>query len=91
MDLTAIPQLARGVRFSDAAGEETTLMVPEGILRLKGPGRRIVELCNGNRTIADIVEVLTAEYSAGDPVPDASSGQASASILVSLWLLPPTR
>jgi pyrroloquinoline quinone biosynthesis protein D len=68
MDLTAIPQLARGVRFSDAAGEETTLMVPEGILRLKGPGRRIVELCNGNRTIADIVEVLTAEYSAGDPV-----------------------
>lgn len=67
MDHNAIPRLARGVRFSDAPGEEATLMVPEGILRLKGPGRRIVELCDGNRTIAELVQTLTAEFSAGDP------------------------
>jgi pyrroloquinoline quinone biosynthesis protein D len=67
MEFTEIPRLARGVRFSDAAGEETTLMVPEGILRLKGPGRRIVELCDGNRTVTQIVEALTLEFAAGDP------------------------
>jgi pyrroloquinoline quinone biosynthesis protein D len=67
MEFTEIPRLARGVRFSDAAGEETTLMVPEGILRLKGPGRRILELCDGNRTAAQIVEALTLEFAAGDP------------------------
>jgi pyrroloquinoline quinone biosynthesis protein D len=68
MEFTEIPRLARGVRFSDAAGEESALMIPEGILRLKGPGRRIVELCDGNRTVTQIVETLTLEYAAGDPV-----------------------
>jgi coenzyme PQQ biosynthesis protein PqqD len=43
-------------------------LIPEGALRLKGPGRAIVELCDGQRATREIVEELKRRYSATDVV-----------------------
>jgi pyrroloquinoline quinone biosynthesis protein D len=42
------------------------LMFPEGALRLQGTGREILERCNGQRSIQEIVDELQAQYKAGD-------------------------
>lgn len=43
------------------------LLLPESILRLTGPGPRILELCDGSRTIEDVITALQAEFSTADP------------------------
>lgn len=43
------------------------LLLPESILRLTGPGPRILELCDGSRTLADVVGALQSEFSDADP------------------------
>ncbi len=43
------------------------LLFPEGAIRLRGTGREIVERCDGERTIEQIVADLQQIYSAGDP------------------------
>jgi coenzyme PQQ biosynthesis protein PqqD len=43
------------------------LLMPERALRLKGPARTIIELCDGARNFREIVEVVQQRYSAGDP------------------------
>jgi pyrroloquinoline quinone biosynthesis protein D len=63
----SVPRLARGCRVSTAEGREDMLLIPEGALRLKGPGRSIVELCNGERTLLKIVQELALRYSEEDP------------------------
>jgi pyrroloquinoline quinone biosynthesis protein D len=56
-------RLAPGCRLNAAGGPEDLLLIPEGALRLKGPARTIVELCDGERTLSDIVEELQRRYS----------------------------
>jgi pyrroloquinoline quinone biosynthesis protein D len=67
-DLTreSVPRLAPGCRLSGAAGHEDTLLIPEGALRLQGPARGIVELCDGQRTLAGIVAELAQRYASED-------------------------
>jgi pyrroloquinoline quinone biosynthesis protein D len=43
------------------------LLLPESMLRLTGPGPRIVELCDGARTLAEVIASLQSEFSAADP------------------------
>ena len=43
------------------------LLLPESILRLTGPGPRILELCDGSRTLAGVVGALQSEFSDADP------------------------
>jgi pyrroloquinoline quinone biosynthesis protein D len=43
------------------------LLLPESMLRLTGPGPRILELCDGTRTLADVIAALQSEFSAADP------------------------
>ena len=62
-----VPRLAPGCRLNAAGGPEDLLLIPEGALRLKGPARAIVELCNGQRTLADIVEELQRHYPSAQP------------------------
>ena len=64
---TSRPQLAPGCRLSDSPENESSLMVPEGILKLTGPGRAIVVLCDGQRTFQEIVTSLASQYGAADP------------------------
>ena len=47
----SVPRLAPGCRLNAAGGPEDLLLIPEGALRLKGPARTIVELCNGDRPV----------------------------------------
>ena len=60
------PQLAPGCRLSDSPGNESSLMVPEGILKLTGPGRAIIALCDGRRTFSEIVSSLVSSFPGGD-------------------------
>ncbi len=64
---TSRPRLAAGCRWAEADGVERMLLFPEGALRLQGTGREILERCDGQRTVQQIVEELQALFSAGDP------------------------
>jgi pyrroloquinoline quinone biosynthesis protein D len=61
------PRLALGCRWAEASGAERMLLFPEGAIRLQGTGRTILELCDGRRTVQQIVEDLQKNYSAADP------------------------
>ena len=61
------PKLRAGCRLSQSAQQADVLLIPEGVLRLVGPGRKIVEHCDGQRTVSDIVRDLQGEFPAVDP------------------------
>ena len=71
-------RLAPGCRLGSAPGQEDLLLIPEGALRLKGPARAIVELCDGQRTLAGVVEELVRRY----PTADAQRIEAETAALV---------
>ncbi|HZP64362.1 MAG TPA: pyrroloquinoline quinone biosynthesis peptide chaperone PqqD [Terriglobales bacterium] len=62
------PRLAAGCRWAPANGPERMLLFPEGAIRLQGTGREILERCDGERTVEQIVQELQGLYSGGDPV-----------------------
>jgi coenzyme PQQ biosynthesis protein PqqD len=64
---TNVPRLAAGCRMSQSADLGPVLLLPESMLRLTGPGPRIIELCDGTRTLGDVVTSLQAEFSDADP------------------------
>ena len=43
------------------------MLFPEGMIRVQGTGQKILELCDGQRTIEEIVTALSASYSGADP------------------------
>jgi len=61
------PKLRVGCRLSQSAQQGDVLLIPEGVLRLVGPGRKIVERCDGRRSVAEIVGELQAEFASADP------------------------
>ncbi len=63
---SSLPRLATGVRWS-GTGEERTLLFPEGALKLQGTGREIVERCDGQHTLLQIVQELQAQFGKSDP------------------------
>lgn len=65
--LTSVPRLARGCRVGQAADLGPVLLLPETMLRLTGPGPRIVELCDGTRTLAKVISTLQSEFQETDP------------------------
>ena len=62
----SVPRLAGGCRMSTAPGQEDMLMIPEGALRLKGPGVGILALCDGQRTVAEIIDELSRRFPSED-------------------------
>jgi pyrroloquinoline quinone biosynthesis protein D len=64
---TAKPRLAAGCRWAEAEGEERTLLFPEGAIRLRSTGRDILEHCDGEHTVQQIVNELQVRYRTGDP------------------------
>lgn len=65
-DKNSKPRLAAGCRWAEANGAERMLMFPEGALRLQGTGREIVERCDGQRSVQQIVAELRVQYKTGD-------------------------
>ena len=61
------PTLRAGCRLSDSPGQADMLLIPEGALRLKGTSLKIVELCDGQRSIAEIVRELQTLYPSAPP------------------------
>jgi coenzyme PQQ biosynthesis protein PqqD len=43
------------------------VLFPEGMIRVQGTGQNILELCDGQRTVLEIVTALSATYNGGDP------------------------
>ena len=67
------PHLARQVRLEwDPVRERQVLLAPEGVLVLNQTGATILGLCDGERTVVEIVEELRGQYNrvAGDEVRD---------------------
>ncbi len=64
---TNVPRLALGCRMTQSKDLGPVLLMPESMLRLTGPGPRIVELCDGARTLADVIATLQSEFSGADP------------------------
>jgi pyrroloquinoline quinone biosynthesis protein D len=67
------PRLARQVRLQwDPVRERQVLLEPEGVLVLNQTGATILGLCDGERTVVEIVEELRGRYNhvAGDEVRD---------------------
>ena len=61
------PALKRGCRLSPPSRPESLLFIPEGALRLHGTGRRILELCDGQRTLGDLIRQLQTEFPGAEP------------------------
>jgi pyrroloquinoline quinone biosynthesis protein D len=60
----SVPRLSRGCRLSEDPAQGWVLLIPEGVLRLSGPGPEILRRCDGSRTFADIVRELGVEFAA---------------------------
>ena len=66
IELTSKPRLAPGVRLGENQGQRVLLM-PERALRLNGPSLEIVQRCDGQHTVEQIVGELQQLYSKADP------------------------
>jgi coenzyme PQQ biosynthesis protein PqqD len=61
-ELHSKPRLAPGCRISDAPQNLRVLHMPGRDLRLQGPSIEIVELCDGEHTVQQIVAKLHKLY-----------------------------
>jgi pyrroloquinoline quinone biosynthesis protein D len=58
------PRLARHVRLIfDPARSQHVLLTPEAVTVLNGTGAAVLDLCDGQRTVAEIVAELRGRYS----------------------------
>jgi coenzyme PQQ biosynthesis protein PqqD len=46
------------------------LLFPEGALELNETAAKVLELCDGQRTVADVVSILESRYPGADVGPD---------------------
>lgn len=61
------PRLVTGVRLRyDEVREEHLLLVPEGAVRLNPTAAEVLGLCDGERSLEDIVGVLSERYDGSD-------------------------
>jgi coenzyme PQQ biosynthesis protein PqqD len=68
------PRLVTGARLRyDEVREEHLLLVPEGAVRLNPTAAEVLELCDGERSLEDIVGLLSARYRGSDVDSDVRS------------------
>ena len=61
------PRLVTGARLRyDEVREEHLLLIPEGAVRLNPTAAEVLELCDGQRSLDDIVGALSARYNGAD-------------------------
>jgi pyrroloquinoline quinone biosynthesis protein D len=61
------PRLVTGARLRyDEVREEHLLLVPEGAVRLNPTAAEVLGLCDGDRSLDDIVGVLSERYGGPD-------------------------
>lgn len=60
-----IPKLVRGVRMrEDAVRGGWVLLAPEKVFKLDQSGREIMSLVNGERSVAQIIDILVERFDA---------------------------
>jgi pyrroloquinoline quinone biosynthesis protein D len=61
------PRLVSGARLQyDDVRDEHVLLVPEGVVRLNPTAAAVLELCDGERSLDEIVGALSARYDGSD-------------------------
>jgi pyrroloquinoline quinone biosynthesis protein D len=61
------PRLVTGARLRyDEVREEHVLLVPEGAVHLNPTAAEVLELCDGERSLDDIVGALSTRYEGAD-------------------------
>jgi len=80
------PRLITGARLRyDEVREEHLLLVPEGAVRLNPTAAEVLELCDGERSLQDIIGVLEERYAGadlGDDVRELVDAMAQRGLLV---------
>ena len=66
-ELQTRPRLAPGCRLNEKNQQPRTLLMPERALRLNGPSLEIVERCDGQHTVQQIIVDLQKIYSKAEP------------------------
>ncbi len=65
--MTRRPRLLTGARLRyDEVREEHVLLIPEGVVRLNPTAAEVLQLCDGQRSLDDIVGALSARYEGAD-------------------------
>src|SRR6202040_4033999 len=67
LDPQSRPRLAPGCRLNEKTRQPRTLLMPERALRLNGPSLEIVERCDGQHTVQQIIVDLQKIYSKAEP------------------------
>ncbi|MDQ3760416.1 MAG: pyrroloquinoline quinone biosynthesis peptide chaperone PqqD [Actinomycetota bacterium] len=63
LSLTDRPQLRRGVRIgTDPLSDETILLFPEGVLKLNETAAAVIQQCDGDRSVAEVVQAVGDVY-----------------------------
>ena len=58
-----IPRLHPHLRFKwEPAQEAYVLLYPEGMVKLNGSAGEILAVCNGERSVAEIISLLTEKF-----------------------------
>jgi pyrroloquinoline quinone biosynthesis protein D len=61
------PRLVTGARLDyDEVREQHVLLVPEGVVRLNPTAAAVLELCDGERSLDEIIGTLSAQYEGSD-------------------------
>ena len=61
------PRLVTGARLRyDEVREEHVLLIPEGVVRLNPTAAEVLDLCDGERSLDDIVGAISARYEGVD-------------------------
>ena len=60
------PRLAAGCRWGGTE-DARVILFPEGAIKLQGTGRQVLEHCDGQRTFAQIIAELQAQFGEADP------------------------
>lgn len=65
------PRLVDGARLQyDDVREEHLLLVPEGVVRLNETAAQVLELCDGRRSVDEIVAGLSQRFAGSDVADD---------------------
>jgi pyrroloquinoline quinone biosynthesis protein D len=71
VDVPSVPRLALGavLRHDDVRGQDL-LLLPERVVKLNQSGAAILALCDGRRSVAEIVRELEARFEVQGLEPD---------------------
>ena len=62
----SVPRLAAGCRWGGTE-QDRVILFPEGVIKLQGTGRQVLERCDGKRTFGEIISELQNEFGKTDP------------------------